>query len=108
MTQFYIYSASMLCSGCAEEVMANTAKPVDYDADNESSWDSGDYPKGPYNANLCEADSPAHCNRCGVFFENPLTDEGRAWVRDLLEQRGHDTTAPQCVHEYKKAYKHLL
>src|SRR5438445_11753376 len=47
---------------------------------NESSYDSDDFPKGPYASDQNEADTPQHCANCHVFLENPLTSEGYDYV----------------------------
>ena len=39
----------------------------------ESDYDSDDLSKGPYPDDGGEADTPRHCDTCGVFLENPLT-----------------------------------
>ncbi len=56
------------------------------DPDNESTWDSDDFPKGPYPDGGGEADTPQHCDGCSTFLHNPLTDDGYAYVADALEQ----------------------
>lgn len=51
--------------------------------------DSDEYPQGPYADGGGEADCPQHCDACGVFLENPLTDEGIDYVTQtvLADQR---------------------
>ena len=102
----YMYQAAYLCAKCAERVIA--AIPLNkqprctctatrlmhvegycpsgrgsYDP-NEVTYDSGDFPKGPFLDGGGEADSPNHCDSCQVFLENPLTDDGVAYVRQTL------------------------
>ena len=81
-----MYQAELLCSDCGEVIRANLDKkgrrPAD--PDDESSYDSGDYPKGPYGNGGGESDSPQHCGACGVFLENPLTQDGYRWLADTL------------------------
>lgn len=55
------------------------------DPDNESTWDSDKFPKGPYENGGGEADSPQHCDQCCVFLENPLTYDGYNYVLEQLE-----------------------
>jgi hypothetical protein len=50
----------------------------------ETLYDSDDYPKGPYPNGGGEADTPQHCDSCSVFLENPLTEDGRDYVRGAL------------------------
>jgi hypothetical protein len=53
----------------------------------ESSYDSDEWPKGPYCDGGGEADNPQHCACCTVFLCNPLTQDGVAYVRAMLESR---------------------
>lgn len=50
------------------------------DVDDECG-DSDKYPQGPYSDGGGEADSPRHCDHCSVFLENPLTEDGNAYVK---------------------------
>lgn len=97
--QVYMLQAALICDHCASEFMANTPKPDhvvyfpnlnEYD---ESSYDSDEWPKGPYPDGGGEADTPQHCDHCGEFLDNPLTPDGEECVRDafrryVLENRG--------------------
>ena len=101
----YMYCAALLCPWCGKKRREQVAKdcgicggkhpdlgldcrsyqvneqgigvPVD-----ESMYDSDDFPKGPYPYGGGEADCPQHCDACGIFLENPLTEEGAAYVRE--------------------------
>lgn len=83
----YMYKAAFLCEPCGDTVKADpeviakrdTAFPA-YDPDDEYTWDSDVYPKGPDEAG--ESDYPDHCDICGVFLENPLTSDGVEYVRE--------------------------
>lgn len=95
--QVYMLQAALICDHCASEFMANTPKPDhvvyfpnlnEYD---ESSYDSDEWPKGPYPDGGGEADTPQHCDHCGVFLENSLTLDGDECVR---EQAKPFETAP--------------
>lgn len=73
----YVYQAAFLCEVCGEgqrmyQKMEDTSPE---DIKDENSYDSDDFPKGPYEAS--ESDSPDHCDECNVFLENPLTAYGR-------------------------------
>jgi hypothetical protein len=74
----YVYRADLHCEDCARDIMARLPKPAD--VDNEASFDSDDYPKGPYSEGDGESDTPSHCGSCGLFLQNPLTDDGRQYV----------------------------
>lgn len=81
----YIFQAALWCAHCAERYKAENAKPSHVDEDNESSYDSDDWPKGPYGDGGGEADCPQHCDACGVFLENALTPDGDKWLRQEAE-----------------------
>ncbi len=78
----YIYQAALYCEACGEAIRARLDLGLDgappLDPDDETSYDSDDYPKGPHAVD--EADCPQHCDACHVFLENDLTDEGAAYV----------------------------
>lgn len=103
----YIYNADLLCGDCGHDVRRNieatamdsfrernpdaildSSDPEDvdialgFDPENESDYDSEQYPKGPFPAG--ESDSPDHCGKCGVFLENPLTGDGYEYVIDAF------------------------
>jgi hypothetical protein len=79
----YMFRASLWCEDCARRYMAEHAKPAHVEESNESSYDSDEWPKGPYANGGGEADSPQHCDACGTFLENVLTADGDSYVRDL-------------------------
>ena len=81
----YIYQAALWCETCTAEIKGRVAPPAHYDPDNESSYDSDEYPKGPYSDGGGEADVPQHCDGCGAFLRNRLTDAGDAYVRGEVE-----------------------
>jgi hypothetical protein len=76
----YIYQAALYCENCASYIM-------DRDKDKPGPReDSNDWPQGPYPDGGGEADSPQHCDGCGIFLENPLTKEGEDYVRTTAAQ----------------------
>lgn len=81
----YVYQAALYCEDCGDEIRRDLDREgsAPEDPDDECSYDSDDYPKGPYESS--EADCPHHCDACGVFLENPLTTEGIAYTRDRIE-----------------------
>ena len=58
----YVFNAALLCEGCGDKVRAERVRP----------------------GHVNEADTPQHCEGCGVFLENPLTSDGRAYVLDSI------------------------
>lgn len=75
----YMYQGALLCGQCGlnqrEELDGAGRRPKDIR--DENSWDSDEYPKGPYNEDTQESDFPHSCDNCHVLLENPLTDFGR-------------------------------
>lgn len=78
----YIFNAALICEPCAESYMRDHDKPPHVDMANESTYDSDEWPKGPYGNGGGEADTPQHCDHCGVFLENALTPDGDSYVRE--------------------------
>lgn len=79
----YIYQAALLCACCGER----TRKEIEQETGSsqqmlETGVGSEGYPDGPYPDGGGEADSPQHCDQCGVFLENPLTGDGYAYLRE--------------------------
>ena len=66
---------------CGASACAVMPKPDGFDPSNEHTWDSDDYPKGPYADGGGEADSPQFCAHCNAFLRNPLTADGLEYVR---------------------------
>lgn len=84
----YVFQAALLCEDCGDEVKRHTPAPHGVDPTNpdESLYDSGDWPKGPYGEGGGEADSPQHCDHCGEFLDNPLTSDGENYVIDAFRE----------------------
>lgn len=88
--QAYMLQAALICPDCAAEFMANTPKPdhvVQFPNSgefDESTYDSDEWPKGPYGDGGGEADTPQHCDHCGEFLDNPLTGDGENYVIDAF------------------------
>lgn len=82
----YIFQAALICEDCSQSVQGALVKPAHVDMDDESSYDSDEWPKGPYADGGGEADSPHHCDMCGVFLDNPLTPDGESYIWNLWEQ----------------------
>lgn len=82
----YIYQAALYCEECGEAIRERLDKAGEApeDVDDETSYDSADYPKGPYE--IGESDVPDHCEGCGAFLENDLTSEGMTYTREAIER----------------------
>ena len=84
----YVYQADLWCEDCAIDVMTDIRRDhpekEPEDPDDDVMFDSDDWPKGPYADGGGESDYPSHCAECGCFLENPLTDDGYAYVRQAV------------------------
>lgn len=80
----YVYQAALWCETCALVVRENNESggAITFD---DMRKDSEHYPQGPYDDGGGEADCPQHCDGCGVFLENPLTDDGLEYVREAIQ-----------------------
>jgi hypothetical protein len=83
----YMFAAALYCEACGEKIRADiTAQgKAPADPDEESTYDSDDFPKGPFPDGGGESDSPQHCDACHVFLENELTSEGRVYVAEKVD-----------------------
>lgn len=83
----YIYQADLVCPECAKKIMAQLdaegGRPRD--PDDEHTYDSDDYPKGPYADGGGESDGPQNCGNCHVWLENPLTSHGVEQVLEMAD-----------------------
>jgi hypothetical protein len=93
----YVYQATLLCENCALERMSEQEFARMLYGSNPwpkywtKPWTDGDsYPQGPYPNGGGEADSPQHCDACGVFLENPLTGDGSRYVNEHLIEHARD------------------
>lgn len=100
MRNAYIFRAALYCEACGE------LKAELFRADNtEDTGDSDDFPQGPFPSGGGEADSPQHCDQCGLFLENPLTDQGRDYVRELIdEHKGSGRGTRHTLQEWANFY----
>lgn len=72
---------------------------------NEGDYDSNDLPKGPHSTGGGEADTPQHCDGCGVFLENPLTTEGYRYVNEKLTEHARDGSGnPEALEQSAEHY----
>jgi hypothetical protein len=88
----FIYQAALSCVHCGEAQRRHLDQAFkDNDAmPGEDNGDSDRYPQGPYPNGGGEADSPQHCDACGVFLENPLTPDGYQYVDEAIARHAID------------------
>jgi hypothetical protein len=97
----YTYRAALWCGPCVVQTLVEErrAAPPALDMEparaleqivsangftSESDYDSDDLPKGPYPDGGGEADTPQHCDGCGLFLRNPLTPDGYRYPIERL------------------------
>ena len=111
----YMYRAALLCEDCGrgtcERLTRQGKRPKGMDPANEHTWDSDDYPKGPYPDGGGEADYAAHCDMCACALDNPLTAEGeraeaeRAKAREWVPNAGNRARARRGYGYLRRAAK---
>lgn len=78
----FIYQAALHCPACIASVKAildgSNQKPAN--VDDETTFDSDNYPKGPVADGGGESDSFQHCDSCGEFLGNSLTTDGISYT----------------------------
>jgi len=101
----YIYNADIYCEDCGEAIREQITRGgfAPADPDDESSYDSDEFPKGPCPDGGGEADYPQHCgegpdclnaiefddgHKVGALLENELTTDGIDYVRDAVREGG--------------------
>ena len=101
----YIYAADVYCEDCGKEIrdclIEEGKAPAD--PDDECSYDSDEFPKGPYPDGGGESDCPEHCGsgadcvnaiklsdgtKIGAWLENELTIEGAKYVEEAIYNGG--------------------
>lgn len=96
----YIYAAALYCDDCGRRKQTNLRTagkvPANMNPDTgewpDGTTDSDAYPYGPMGNGGGEADCPQSCDDCGVFLENPLTDDGARYVEEAVLEALRDPT----------------
>jgi hypothetical protein len=105
----YIYCADIYCEDCGEKIREDIDREglAPTDPDDEHTYDSEEYPKGPYAEGGGESDCPQHCGsgadcvnaielyngtKIGAFLENPLTSDGLTYARESYETEKTEVT----------------
>lgn len=96
----YLFRAALLCQPCGLAYMAAHSAPAWVNMNDESSYDSDDWPKGPFPNGGGESDSPCFCDHCGAFLQNPLTPDGLAYVSGLAAE---GRLRPDLIQAYRHA-----
>jgi hypothetical protein len=92
----YVYQAALYCAACGEKLKDFPSIAAEI---RHAPEDSDSYPQGPYSDGGGEADSPQHCDGCGVFLENPLTGDGTRYVNEKLTEHARNGSGNKTVLE---------
>ena len=106
----YTYQADVWCTSCGQAIIAGLEilRTVPENPEDESSFDSDEYPKH-YDPENEESDGPENCadGNCageyGTFLENRLTQEGYRYLKSMLD--GHGATLPEFAKEWADFYQ---
>jgi len=71
----YIYQAELICGFCATSIMKSTLPPDGFILGDDSSFDSDDYPKGPFPDGGGESETANFCGGCGQALNNPVLEK---------------------------------
>lgn len=103
----YIFQAAFWCAPCAEQWIGDhggqRARPA--------LVDSARWPDGPYDDGGGEADCPQHCDQCGDFLDNPLTEDGERYVIAAIqsgESGRADGDYESVLEVWRSAYDYLF
>ena len=82
----YQYQAALYCEHCGEEIrqLLTAEGKAPANPDDECTYDSDYFPKGPYPDGGGNADCPQHCDSCHCHLENPLTAEGNHYTKESI------------------------
>ncbi len=106
----YIYQAETYCEDCIRKTYRDLHARgiIPKNREDQSSYDSDFYPKGPFDDGGGEADSFNHCRICELFLGNPLTDDGIkytiGYLQAFLDSQYNDPTALDQWAEELKCY----
>ena len=89
--QAWAYSAALFCCHCAEQAYGKEALSNGTARDGEGNTPS------PVFVDSSEADSPQHCDSCGEFLENALTDDGVEFVADSIAACLYDAMGNRAI-----------
>jgi hypothetical protein len=97
----YVFKAALYCANCAAQIRKGRDVLMWPRVMQE---DSEYVPQGPYPNGGGEADTPQHCDACGLFLENPLTADGTRYVIEKLVEHARDGSGSRKVFEQWAAF----
>lgn len=115
----YIYQADLYCEDCGKSIcqkLKDEGKAPEM-PDDEHTYDSDEFPKGPYSDGGGESDGPHHCaagddcinaieirdTKVGAFLENDLTADGIAYI----EKMARNDPGSSVVRYWLKTYREM-
>ncbi len=115
----YTYQADLWCEQCGEAIREQLARDhpgkVPADPDQEHTYDSDDYPKGPVADGGGESDMPQFCaagEEClctafgvGQFLENTLTDHGCETLREAIDRAYTNDKVTDLIELFEEFYE---
>jgi len=97
----YAYQADLWCGDCADKIKADLRAEG-----REDTGDTDDWPQ--WGSDEEPSDTPWHCAGCGVFLENPLTEDGERYVGEHLAealcQRHEGMDVGPCIADWWDTY----
>ena len=120
----YIYQAELFCEECGLDIKAllNEQGKYPQNPDDETTFDSDFYPKGPYDDGGGESDCVEHCgsgdgcinaiewddgSKSGCMLENPLTRDGVEHLKEAIRER-NEGEPNEVVDLWESFYKEYL
>ena len=123
----YMFQGSLYCEDCGRDIQDNLRKKgkAPKDEDDEESFDSNDFPKGPFSGGGGEADTIHHCDnngeclnaiklpcgsKIGAWLGNDLTEEGDRWLTESIQESTFrdDAHGQQVTRLWRLKYDDLL
>lgn len=117
----YIYNAEIFCEDCGEKIREDltAAGKAPANPDDEHTYDSSEYPKGPISDGGGESDCVQHCGcgpdcinaielddgtKVGVLLENPLTSDGVEQLKESIRADPDNEVIKLWIEHYAKDY----
>jgi len=104
----FIFQASLYCDSCGRKIRESLDAKGEQPADvrDERTYDSDEYPKGPYQDAGGESDSFQHCESCETFLRNSLTTQGVSYAVEALQRWLDDSSGrPEVLDQWADELK---
>lgn len=104
----WVFKALYVCEACVADFKARTSRPAHVDENDEHSYDSDVWPKGPFYTSEMRVDAPVHCDSCGALAICGLTDDGVFYVADCLREACASSIPTEVLDGWANVYGGLL